>query len=136
MNSVSAERLAKVFVEVADTLIDEFDLIDFLQMLSVRVADLLDASAVGILLADHRGQLRFMAASDENVKLVEIFQIQTSGGPCLEAFRTATPVINADLRVADPRWPAFAARATAAGFYSVHADARGSFAARSRRWVR
>jgi GAF domain-containing protein len=121
MRTVSTERLAQIFVEVADTLIDEFDLIDFLQMLTVRVADLVDASAVGILLADHRGNLRFMAASDENAKVVEIFQIQTSGGPCLEAYRTAKPVINADLRSADPRWPRFAGRATEAGFYSVHA---------------
>lgn len=121
MTTVSTERLAKIFVEVADTLVDEFDLLDFLHMLSVRVADLLDASAVGILLADHQGRLRFMAASDENAAVVEMFQIQISEGPCLEAFRTAKPVVNADLHVADPRWPRFAARAAAAGFSSVHA---------------
>jgi GAF domain-containing protein len=121
MKTVSSERLAKIFVEVADTLVDEFDLIEFLHMLTVRVAGLVDASAVGILLADQRGHLRFMAASDENAKVVEIFQIQTSGGPCLEAFRTARPVVNADLRTVDPRWPRFAARASAAGFQSVHA---------------
>jgi GAF domain-containing protein len=121
MKTVSAERLAKIFVEIADTLVDEFDLVEFLHMLTIRVADLVDASAVGILLADKSGRLRFMAASDENAKVVEIYQIQSSEGPCLEAYRTARPVANADLRTADPRWPRFAARATAAGFYSVHA---------------
>lgn len=121
MKTVSTERLAKIFVEVADTLVAEFDLLEFLHMLTVRVADLVDASAVGVLLADHRGQLRFMAASNENAKIVEIFQLQTSGGPCLEAYATAKPVVNGDLRMADPRWPKFAAQATAVGFYSVHA---------------
>jgi transcriptional regulator with GAF, ATPase, and Fis domain len=121
MTTVSAERLAKIFVEVADTLVDEFDIIEFLHMLADRTAGLLQASAVGLLLADQRGNLGFMAASDENVKLLELFQLQNQEGPCLDAFRTAKPVINADLRIAGARWPRFAPRATAAGFRSVHA---------------
>jgi GAF domain-containing protein len=121
MTTVSAERLARIFVEVSDTLVDEFDLIEFLHMLAVRTASLVDASAVGLLLADQRGHLQFMAASDENVKLLELFQVQNHEGPCLDAFRTAKPVINADLRDAGARWPRFAPRATEAGFHSVHA---------------
>jgi transcriptional regulator with GAF, ATPase, and Fis domain len=121
MTTVSAERLAKIFVEVADTLVDEFDLIEFLHMLADRTAGLMQASAVGMLLADQRGNLEFMAGSDENVKLLELFQIQNQQGPCLDAFRTGRPVINADLRTAGARWPRFAPRATAAGFRSVHA---------------
>jgi GAF domain-containing protein len=121
MTTVSAERLAKVFVEVADTLIDEFDLIDFMHMLAERTADLVGASAVGLLLADQRGRLEFLAASDEDTKLLELFQVQNDEGPCLDAFRTAAPVINADLADAGARWPRFAPRATAAGFRSVHA---------------
>src|SRR5688572_13479886 len=103
MTTVSAERLAKVFVEVADTLVDEFDLIEFLHMIADRVAGLVDASSVGLLLADQRGQLQFMAASEESVKLLELFQIQNDEGPCLDAFRTAQPVVNADLRTAAGR---------------------------------
>lgn len=121
MTTVSAERLARVFVEVADTMVDEFDLIDFLHMLTNRTATLVDAAAVGLLLADQRGQLEFLAASYENTKLLELFQVQTKEGPCLDAFRTATPVVNADLADAAGRWPRFAPRATAAGFHSVHA---------------
>lgn len=119
--TISAQRLARVFVEVADTLIDEFDLIEFLQLLASRTADLLDASPVGLLLADQRGRLEFMAASDENVKLLELFQVQNQEGPCLDAFRTGTPVVNADLTEAQGRWPRFAPRAVQAGFRSVHA---------------
>ncbi|MGN9911731.1 ANTAR domain-containing protein [Phytohabitans sp. LJ34] len=121
MTTVSAERLARVFVEVADTLVDEFDLIDFLHMLTDRTATLVEAAAVGLLLADQRGQLEFLAASDENTKLLELFQVQNREGPCLDAFHTATPVVNADLADATSRWPRFAPRATAAGFRSVHA---------------
>lgn len=121
MTTVSADRLARIFVEVADTLVDEFDLIDFLHMLADRTADLVGASAVGLLLANQRGRLAFLAASDENTKLLELFQVQNQEGPCLDAFHTAAPVINADLADAVARWPHFAPRATAAGFGSVHA---------------
>jgi GAF domain-containing protein len=121
MSTVSAERLAGVFVEVADTLVDEFDLIDFMHMLAERTAALIHASTVGLLLADQRGRLEFLAASDENTKLLELFQVQNHEGPCLDAYRTATAVVNADLAEADTRWPRFAPRATAAGFRSVHA---------------
>ena len=113
MTTVSAQRLAAIFVEVADTLVDEFDLIDFLHMLTDRAASLVDAAAVGIVLADPHGRLEFMAGSDENVKLLELFQLQNQEGPCLEAFRTAHPVINVDLSAAGGRWPRFAPRATA-----------------------
>ncbi|MEV0129178.1 GAF and ANTAR domain-containing protein [Dactylosporangium sp. NPDC050688] len=121
MTTVSEQRLARIFVEVADTLVDEFDLIEFMQMLADRVAGLIDTATVGLLLADEQSRLRFMAASDETTKLLDLFQLQWQDGPCLDAFRAAEPVVNADLSVAGPRWPRFAPYATAAGFRSVHA---------------
>jgi GAF domain-containing protein len=121
MTTVSPERLATIFVEVADTLVDEFDLLDFLQMLADRAAGLIDAGAVGLMLADQRGRLEFMAGSDENVRMVELFQLQSQQGPCLDAYRTGRAVINVDLAASTDRWPRFAPRATEAGFQSVHA---------------
>ena len=121
MSTVSAQRLARIFVEVADTMVDEFDLIEFLQMLADRTAALLDGSTVGLLLADPHGRLRFMAASDETTKLLEVFQLQGNDGPCLDAYRAGNPVLNTDLRKATPRWPRFAPVAASAGFRSVHA---------------
>ncbi|MEV6596128.1 GAF and ANTAR domain-containing protein [Actinoplanes sp. NPDC051346] len=121
MSTVSAERLATVFVEVADTLVDDFDLIEFLQMLTQRVAGLFDTGAVGLMLADHHDRLIFMAASDENARLMEVFQLQHDDGPCLDAFRTAHPVTNMNLAEAAHRWPKFAPRAALAGFQAVHA---------------
>ena len=121
MSTVSAERLSKIFVEVADTLVDDFDLLDFLQMLTVRTAGLVGASAVGLLLADQRGRLQFMAASDERARILEVFQVQASEGPCFDAFRTGEPVLNADLQAAGQRWPGFTRQALSVGFRSVHA---------------
>ncbi|GAA2624622.1 GAF and ANTAR domain-containing protein [Paractinoplanes durhamensis] len=121
MTTVSAERLATLFVEVADTLVDDFDVVEFLQMLTKRVADLFDTGEAGLMLADHRDRLTFMAASDESARLMELFQLQYGDGPCLDAFRTARPVTNVDLAAATGKWPEFAPRATQAGFQSVHA---------------
>jgi GAF domain-containing protein len=121
MTTVSAQRLAKVFVEVSDTLVDDFDLVEFLQMLALRTAELAAASVVGIVLADHHGHLQFMAASREDARLLELFQLQNDEGPCLDAFRTLTPIVNTDLTRADHRWPRFAPHAAGAGFQTVHA---------------
>ncbi|SHN29959.1 GAF and ANTAR domain-containing protein [Cryptosporangium aurantiacum] len=121
MTTVSAERLASIFVDVADTLVEQFDLLEFLHMLTDRTADLVSAAAVGLVLADKDGRLEFMAGSNENVKLLELFQLQTQQGPCLDAYRTGRPVINVNLGEAADRWPWFAPRATASGYQSVHA---------------
>lgn len=121
MSTVSRERLAEVFVEVADTLVDDFDLIEFLRTVTARAAELVNLAAVGLLLADAGGQLQFMAASDERTRLLELFQLQHREGPCLDSFTTGIPVVNADLRQASDRWPVFAPHATDLGFRSVHA---------------
>ncbi len=121
MPTVSRERLAEVFVELADTLVDDFDLVEFLQIVTTRTAELVDVAAVGLLLADAQGRLQFMAASDEQTKLLELFQVQHEEGPCLDAYVSRAPVIVADLRLCADRWPLFAPRASAVGFRSVHA---------------
>ena len=121
MPMVSPERLAEVFVEVADTLVDQFDLIEFLQMVASQTSDLVDAKAAGLLLADTDGRLRLMAASDERAQMLELFQVQAREGPCQDCFRQGRPVVNADLRTAADKWPEFAPRAVAAGYRSVHA---------------
>lgn len=65
--------------------------------------------------------MQFMAASEESVKLLELFQVQNDEGPCLDAFHSGSPVVNTDLDEAADRWPVFAPRAVKAGFKSVHA---------------
>lgn len=115
------ERLVETFVELADTLVDDFDVIDFLHLLVERSVELLNADAAGLLLADHNGQLQVMASSNENVRVLELFQIQNDEGPCLDAFATGHRVSNADLRAGNTPWARFAPAAVDAGFTSVDA---------------
>lgn len=117
----SADRqalTASTFVELIDTLVEDFDVIDLLTVLASRCVELLDAAAAGILLADGSGHLRVMAASTEQIALLELFQVQNEQGPCMDSFRTGQVVAAADL-TAGSRWPLFAAESIAAGFPSV-----------------
>jgi transcriptional regulator with GAF, ATPase, and Fis domain len=115
------DLLAQTFVQLADSLVDDFDIIDLLTVLADRCVELVDADAAGILVADANGNLRVMAASSEQARLLELFQLQNEEGPCLEAHATGQPVIHADLRDADERWPRFAPEARLDGFASVYA---------------
>lgn len=121
MTTIPAERLAGVLVEIADTLVADFDVVDFLHLVTARAAELIPDSEVGLMLADHNGQLRFMGASTEATRLLELFQVQNDQGPCLDCFRTGAPVIDPDLLDEPTSWPRFTPRAAAAGFRSVHA---------------
>jgi GAF domain-containing protein len=113
-------QLADVFVEMADTLVDDFDVIDFLHVLTERCVQLLGVSAAGLLLTDQRDALQVVAASSERTRLLELFQLQTDQGPCVDCFRTGQPVSVVDLSTA-VRWPAFTAAAAEVGFAAVHA---------------
>jgi GAF domain-containing protein len=101
-------------------MVDDFDIIDFLHVLTSRSFELLDVSAAGLLLADPRGELRVLAASSEAARLLELFQLQSDQGPCLDCFRSGQPAGSNDL-IAEQRWPQFAAAAGKAGFAAVQA---------------
>jgi GAF domain-containing protein len=112
--------LSDVFVELADTLVDDFDVMDFMHVLTERCVQVLGISAAGILLADPAGALQVVAASSEPCRLLEAFQVQTGEGPCLECFASGQPVAVADLSRSE-RWPLFASGAVELGFVSMHA---------------
>ncbi|MGW6693860.1 GAF and ANTAR domain-containing protein [Rhodococcus sp. NPDC054953] len=114
-------RLVHAFVEMADTLVDDYDIADILHQLVNHCVDLLDAAAAGLLLSDQRGGLQVLACSSERTRLLELFQIQVDEGPCLEAFSTGEVVAATDLTTEIERWPRFAPEAVAQGFRSVHA---------------
>ena len=84
---MDGQLLSEMFVELTDTMVAGFDVIDFLHLLTDRSVKLLDVSAAGLLLADPRGELRVVAASSEAVRLLELFQLQNDQGPCLDCFR-------------------------------------------------
>ena len=111
--------LARTLVELADTLVDDFDVVELLTLLTDRCVDVLDVGAAGLMLAGPDGNLRVMASSNDAMRVLELFEIQAEEGPCPECFRTSQAVVNEDLTAADGRWPRFAAQALEAGFQSV-----------------
>jgi transcriptional regulator with GAF, ATPase, and Fis domain len=114
-------KLVEAFVDLADTLVDDFDVIDFLHSLAERCVQLLDVEAAGLMLIDPGGHLHAAASSTENARLLELFELQSDAGPCVDCCRTGLPVVNADLNANAARWPQFAEAARSTGFVAVHA---------------
>ena len=115
------QRITETLVELADTLVLGFDGIDFLHTLTERCVQLLSVDAAGILLIDQRGNLSLVAASTEQARLLELFQLQNEEGPCLDCYHSGQSVACADLAVAPQRWPRFATAAREQGFAAVQA---------------
>jgi GAF domain-containing protein len=113
--------LARTLVELADTLVADFDVVEVLTLLTDGCIDVLDVGAAGLMLVAPEGELRVMAASSEAMRVLELFELQSQEGPCLDCYRTGQPIVNQDLATVNGRWPRFAAEALAAGFHSVHA---------------
>lgn len=115
------EWLARTFVELADTLVADFDLIDFMSVLVERCAELLDTAEVGLALAAARGELRVMASSSERMRALELIEFQNDEGPCRDCLLSGERVLNVRLDQAEDRWPRFAPQARESGFQMVHA---------------
>jgi GAF domain-containing protein len=115
------EWLAATFVELADTLVADFDLLDLLYVLVERCAELLDPAEVGIVLASAPGRLQVMVSSTERMRVVELFEVQNEAGPCLECYQSGEQVLNQRLSAGETRWPRFTQMARNAGFEMVHA---------------
>jgi GAF domain-containing protein len=115
------EGLATAFVGLADTLVADYDVVELAQQLVDNSMHLLPIAAAGILVGDAKGHLHVLASSSEHSRLLELFQVETGAGPCLEAYRTAQQVLIDDLALNLQQWPAFAERAVEYGFRSVAA---------------
>jgi len=113
--------LARTFVELADTLVADFDVVELLTLLTDRCVEVLDVGAAGLMLAAPGSGLRVMASSSEAMRVLELYELQAQEGPCLDAFRTGQAVVSPDLAAGNSPWPRFAAEALAAGFQSVQA---------------
>ncbi len=113
--------LVQTFVELADSLVDDFDLVDLLTLVADRSVEVLDVAAAGLMVAGTDDELRVVASSSDAMRVLELFEVQTEDGPCPECYRTGVPIVNEQLTTVDHRWPEFAPRAVAAGFRSVHA---------------
>ena len=114
-------KLARTLVELADTLVADFDVVELLTLLTDRCVDVLEVDAAGLMLVSVEGDLRVMASSSDAVRMLELFQVQSQEGPCLDCYRAGRPVVNEDLTALDERWPRFTPEALAGGFRAVHA---------------
>ena len=114
-------RLAQRFVSLADTLVDDFDLVELLDRLVQSCVDLLGVTAAGLLIIDQHGTLHPVAASTEATRVLELFQLQNDEGPCLDCVRTGQVINVPDIAVVSGRWPRFAPAVIESGFTSVHA---------------
>lgn len=114
-------RLVETFVTLADTLVDDYDVVDLLQQLVERCTELFGASAVGIVLTDLNGQLEVIASTDEDARLIELLQLSSGNGPCIEAFQTGEVVVVADVLQVPSEWSAFRDLAVQLGIASAHA---------------
>jgi len=113
--------ITDTLVTLADTMVRDFDVVEFLSLLSTRCVDLFGAGEAGLMLADESGRMHLTASSSHEMRLLELLELQHDEGPCPDAFRTAMPVLCDDLSAAADRWPTFAPEAVAAGFQSAHA---------------
>lgn len=115
------QALVETFVQLADTLVDDFDIIDFLQGLAERCVELLEVSEAGVMLGAADGGLRHAACSSERMRVVELFELQVEQGPCFDAYKQNMAVRCDSAEEAETRWPQFAPRAIDAGFVAVSA---------------
>jgi GAF domain-containing protein len=113
--------LTRTFVELADTLVDDFDVVELLTLLAHRCVEMLDVAAAGLMLVSPEGDLRVIASSSEEMRLVELFEIQAQEGPCPDCYRTGEPTVHENLAGDDEHWPRFGPVAVDAGFLSVQA---------------
>jgi GAF domain-containing protein len=113
--------LLAAFIEFADTIVDEYDVVEFLHRLAMRCVELVHATEAGIMLADHDGTLHYVASSSERMRLIELFELQHEQGPCLDAYRDGIAVHTSLSTEAFERWPRFAPHAQEVGFESVAA---------------
>ena len=103
MSAAPRESLAQTFTELVDILVTDFDLVEVMHLIAARSQQILGVDAVGILLVDSHGSLNVIAASTEEARVLELFQLQNREGPCLEGFRTGQAVSCSDLSTAVTR---------------------------------
>ncbi|WP_227999680.1 GAF and ANTAR domain-containing protein [Mycolicibacterium sp. P1-5] len=114
-------RVMEAVAALVDSILVEFDVVDLLTELTERSAELLDVAAAAFLLADPLHKLRLVAATSDQARELELFQVQADEGPCVDCYASGQPVSIADLRTESERWPSFVPAAVDGGFVSVHA---------------
>ena len=108
-------------IDLSSGLIADVDPIEFLTVLTSRVASVIGAAEVGIMLRDSHAQLQRVASTSERMRSLELLELQSTTGPCIECLVTGAPVVDLDIPASRQRWSEFAQAAGAAGFSRVYA---------------
>jgi GAF domain-containing protein len=114
-------RLGTIFVRLADTMVDDYDMVELLDTLVEECKLILDVSEAGLVLADSDAGLQVMASTSERSSLIEALQLREHEGPCMQCYATGEVVTIHDIRELGDRWQKFSELALEQGFLSVHA---------------
>ncbi|MET0989621.1 MAG: GAF and ANTAR domain-containing protein [Glaciihabitans sp.] len=114
-------RLAAAFVTLADTLVVDYDVVELLQRLVDTCADLLGASAVGLLLTAAGGDLEVVAVTNDESRLVTLIRTHSASGPTGQALATGRPVSVSDISAMGGDMAPFRDEATSLGFGAMDA---------------
>ncbi|WP_223731821.1 ANTAR domain-containing protein [Streptomyces purpurogeneiscleroticus] len=115
------EEIARTFVELADTFVDDFDVIDFLHQLTVRCKEILTVADAAVLLAWPGSRLHSPAPCDPSPALATLLETAVRQGPALEAYRSASAVTHGNLAHAPDGWRDFTTHARQGGYTTAHA---------------
>ncbi|MGW0903191.1 ANTAR domain-containing protein [Streptomyces sp. NPDC002853] len=110
------QHIARTFVELADTLVEDFDVIDFLHQMTVRCQELLDVTDAAVFLAHPNLNLHSPAPCDPSPALQDVVDAACRQGPAVDAHRTTRPVASLRLVDAAARWPQFTPHLLNAGY--------------------
>ncbi|MEU7225491.1 GAF and ANTAR domain-containing protein [Streptomyces chrestomyceticus] len=110
------EAITRTFVELADTLVDDFDVIDFLQHLTTRCREIFTLADAAVLLAYPGPDLHSPAPCDPSPALSKVLDLALREGPARDAYRAGATVAPGDLARAPADWNNFTTQARAAGY--------------------
>ncbi len=117
--------VAATFVRLADTLVDDYDVVEFASALCQETRRLLGSDAAGVMLVAKAGELGILASTSDDVHALESFEVQFAEGPSIDAYRTGATVVASDLAACSEgpaeRWSRFGRHAVQSGFLAVSA---------------
>ncbi len=112
---------ADAFGDAAAAMVSDHVVADVLAQLLTDCADLVFAEAVAILVVDRTGALSLLSSSSHRAAELEMLQIQTSSGPCIDAIRTGQHVSAKGSEELTGRWHEVGQAISDSGFQRVDA---------------
>jgi GAF domain-containing protein len=91
---------------------------DALQRVVDAATVVFSVTGSGLMVLDSTETLRYVAASDDAGRVLEVVQEEEGEGPCIDSFVLGTTVTTADA-TSDERWPAVARRLTSTAVRAV-----------------